>query len=206
MAQVNPRFIDSLKKSNKRFTIILGSGYHKQALQENNILSSWEQLLKSQNNNFEPSSCYPLDFERLITQKITDKNKSARKVETTILSELCFDIKSAERKALNFHKDKYPTSIFNPYFVSDVISLNFDTIALRLCAEKAGINYEKINKKEFFFTNNTSLARDVLCYEIPFDKDGSIRFWFPHGSYLESKNITLGTREYSKRMNTVEKN
>lgn len=83
--------------------------------------------------------------------------------------------------------------------------MNFDTIALELCAEKAGVSIKKIETKVVSFTAKTNSNDLVISYEIPFKNNRCIRFWFPHGNVDNFKNITLGTREYSKRMNTIER-
>lgn len=138
---IHPKFTTLLYNPDKQFTVILGSGFHKQALGQNSILSSWEKLLKQQDNEIELTDCYPLDFEQLIIRRVQNQNKTTEyasyKIEYLISEEICFDIKCAQQKAMKFDKEKYPIGIFNPEYVSDIISLNFDTLALELCAEKA---------------------------------------------------------------------
>lgn len=96
---VNPRFIETLNDPEKRFTLILGSGFHKQALQEESILSSWEKLLKRIDSCFETTKCYSLDFEQLVIRRTQSLHLSqnskgpASKVEEAILNEMCFDLK-----------------------------------------------------------------------------------------------------------------
>lgn len=45
---INPKFKALLKDPTIKFTIILGSGFHRQALGASSILSNWEKLLKDQ--------------------------------------------------------------------------------------------------------------------------------------------------------------
>lgn len=204
---INPKVINLFRKKNAKFTLILGSGFHKQALGQNTILSSWEKLLKQQDNAIELTDCYPLDFEQLIIrrtqiQQLTNE-KASHQIENLISEEICFDLKCAQQKALKFDKEKYPVGIFNPEYVSDVVSLNFDTLALELCAERAGV--EITSSEPIPFSYNGKKLKQVFYYEVKFSNNQSIRFWFPHGSILDKAKVTLGSRNYSLRLSTVEK-
>ena len=44
----------------------------------------------------------------------------------------------------------------------------------------------------------------ILKYRI-FKNEDKIRFWYPHGSIHDKDPITLGTREYAKRFQTIER-
>jgi hypothetical protein len=206
MANVNPRFIETLKNPENRFTLILGSGFHKQALKEESILSSWEKLLKHQNKNIVLTDCYPLDFEQLIINRTQNQDfvneQTSHKIEDLISKEICFDLKCAQQRAMNFNKEKYPSEIFNPDIISDIISLNFDSIGLELCAEKAGVDISLLEPKQFSYKGKD--VKSVYYYEVKFSENRSIRFWFPHGTILGDSKITLGTRNYSLKLATVE--
>lgn len=203
---LNPKFNTLLTESNTKLTIILGSGFHKQALGQNTILSSWVKLLKQQDNAIELTDCYPLDFEQLIIrrtqiQQITNE-KASHQIENLISEEICFDLKCAQQKALKFDKEKYPVGIFNPEYVSDIVSLNFDTIALELCAERAGVEITSLEPIPFSYKGKK--LKGVSFYEVKFSNTQSIRFWFPHGSILDEAKITLGTRNYAMRLQNLE--
>ena len=204
---INPKFKELLDNESLKFTIILGSGFHRQALGENSILSSWEKLLKQQDNAIELTDCYPLDFEQLIIRRVQNQNKitdyASHKIECLITEEICFDIKCAQQKAMKFDKEKYPIGIFNPEYVSDIISLNFDTLALELCAEKAGVEITTLEPIQFSYKGKK--LEGVFYYEVKFSYTQSIRFWFPHGSILDEAKITLGTRKYAMRIQNLEK-
>jgi hypothetical protein len=204
---LNPKIKTLFKQKKTKFTLILGSGFHKQALGQNSILSSWEKLLKQQDNTIELTNCYPLDFEQLIIhrtqiQKISTE-KASHQIENLISEEICFDLKCAQQKALKFDKEKYTVGIFNPEYVSDIISLNFDTLALELCAERAGVEITSLEPIPFSYKGKK--LEQVFYFEVKFSNTESIRFWFPHGSILDNSKVTLGTRNYAMRLAIVEK-
>jgi hypothetical protein len=205
---INTEFEKLLKTEGLLFTVILGSGFHRQALGENSILSNWKKLLKDQDPNLNLTSFYPLDYEQLIIQRTGKeqdqklKDKPASEIEKRISDEICHDLKSAQEKVLKFNKHCYPSSIFNPQKVTDIISLNFDTTAEFLCSELAGIKNATQQYAHFESTDSGKFTKPY--WEVQFKNSGSIRFWYPHGSIHEKDKITLGTREYSKRLSTIE--
>jgi hypothetical protein len=204
---INPKVTTLLSQKDIKFTLILGSGFHKQAIGQNSILSSWEKLLKQQDSAIELTDCYPLDFEQLIIRRAQNQNQiseyASHKIEYLISEEICFDLKCAQQKALKFDKEKYPVGIFNPEYVSDIVSLNFDSLALELCAEKAGVEITSLEPMPFSYKGKK--LEGVFYYEVKFSNTQSIRFWFPHGSILDEAKITLGTRNYAMRLATIEK-
>lgn len=109
-----------------QFTIILGSGFHRQVLGSNSILSNWEKLLNDQDPMLDLTGGYPLDFEQLVvrcTENEKDEKsnkKEASEIEKLISNEICFDLKCTQTKALKFKKPCYPIGVFNPSKVSDV--------------------------------------------------------------------------------------
>lgn len=205
----NPKFKALLKDPSVEFTIILGSGFHRQALGSNSILSNWEKLLNQYDSDLKLTGFYPLDYEQLVVRRTGKQenedalNKAASEMEKSISEEICFDLSCAQNKALKFSKKKYPKGIFNPKKVSDVISLNFDTTAEIICCELAKIKEPICNHSKFPSTNNADLK--IPYWEVSFPENESIRFWHPHGSMNDKDSITLGIREYSKRFETIER-
>jgi hypothetical protein len=206
---MNKEFELLLKDPEVKFTIILGSGFHRQAVGGNSILSNWEKLLKDQDPELTLTGFYPLDFEQLIIRRTGNqkdeksREKAAGEMEKRISEEICFDLKCAQEKALKFNKKCYPTSIFNPKKVSDVVSLNFDTTAETLCCEEARQEASDLKYSAFKSEKNEELK--IPYREVEFKKDEKIRFWYPHGTVHDKETITLGTREYSKRFQTIER-
>lgn len=206
---VNPKFKALLKEPNVKLTIILGSGFHRQALGGNSILSNWEKLLKDQDPELPLTDFYPLDFEQLIVRRTgkqkdeESRQKAAYEMEKRISEEICFDLKCAQEKALKFNKKRYPTGIFNPKKVLDIVSLNFDTTAETLCFKLAKQKSSEPKFSEFKSEKNEDF--NLPYWEVEFKKNEKIRFWYPHGSIHDDKKITLGTREYAKRFQTIER-
>lgn len=208
-SKTNPKFGFLLNDPNVKFTIILGSGFHRQALGFNSILSNWEKLLKDQDSGLNLTDFYPLDFEQLVVRRTGNqkdekaREKAAHEIEKSISDEICFDLKCAQEKALKFYKKCYPAGIFNPIKVSDVISLNFDTTAEEICR---GLAKQKIPVCiPTTFTSEQKNKLEIPCREVEFKEKNKIRFWYPHGSIHDSDKITLGTREYAKRFETIER-
>lgn len=206
---INPKFKALLKDPTIKFTIILGSGFHRQALGASSILSNWEKLLKDQDSDLTLTGFYPLDFEQLIVRRTgnqkdeASRQKAAGEMEKRISEEICFDLQCAQEKALKFNKKRYPIGIFNPKKVSDVVSLNFDTTAETLCFKEAKLKESEGKHSEF--ESQESGNFEIPYWEVGFKKEEKIRFWYPHGSIHDKDPITLGTREYAKRFQTIER-
>lgn len=205
----NPKFEALLKNPEIKFTIILGSGFHRQALGNNSILSNWEKLLNQYDLDLKLTGFYPLDYEQLVVRRTGKQeneealNKAAIEIEKSISEEIRFDLLCAQNKALKLCKKKYPKGILNSKKVSDVISLNFDTTAEIICCELANTKEPIFNYSKFPSTNNKDF--EIPFCEVSFSENGSIRFWHPHGSMNDKENLTLGIREYTKRIQTVER-
>jgi hypothetical protein len=206
---LNSKLINILNENNCRCTIILGSGFHIQALGEDSILGSWPKLLKNQDNSIQLTNCYPLDFEQLVMRSANNEGrnsnteKSAQENENLISDEICSELKSAQYNALQYSKHKYPIGFLNPDYVSDVISLNFDTTALELCAEIANFEIDYSQFKKYSSSKHDDI--EIPFYEVIFPTRKSIRFWFPHGSTIKNNPITLGTRAYATKLNLLER-
>ncbi len=165
--------------------------------------------MKDQDPSLNLTGFYPLDFEQLVVRQTGNqihektREKAAYEIEKRISDEICFDLKCAQEKALKFKKRCYPIGIFNASKVSDIVSLNFDTTAAEICrgiAKQRKIIYDPAN---FISEQNEKL--EIPCWEVRFNKTEKIRFWYPHGSVLDKDKITLGTREYAKRFQTIER-
>jgi hypothetical protein len=136
---INKTFEELFKDTTIKFTIILGSGYHREAVGNNSILSNWELLLKSIDPKIRTTKFYPLDYEQIIINEslksldLDSEGKNSSGIEERVSKILCHDLKCAQKKSVDFYKEKYPIQIFNPEKISDVISLNFDTLAEELC-------------------------------------------------------------------------
>lgn len=202
MSTIKMDFIEYFKKKEQaKFVIILGSGFHQQALPENekNSLSSWTFLLSKLNNNIEPSFSYTLDFELMISKKSNEQNvKKAYEIEKELLIKICDEIKQTQEDVIKSNHLVYPVDIFQPNFVSDVISLNFDLLPeYMLNHEKPKIEVieEKKTIKEKYSKRLESTRHSNI---------NGINFWHPHGEISEPNSILLGIRKYGSRINEVE--
>lgn len=108
---------------------------------------------------------------------------------------------------LNYYKETYPLTIFNPQYVSDIISLNFDTVAEELCLDQISPNKRLKESKKSVFKSKSKPDLTIEYTEITSDSQESIRFWYPHGfiSSKVNKGIKLGIREYSKSIINIER-
>lgn len=202
---INQNFKDLLDAPTIKFTIILGSGFHRNAIGGDSILSSWDKLLKELNPSAELTGQYHLDFEKIIqSKKITCED--SHKTEERLIKCVQKLIKEAQDKVLEDHANCYPLGIFNPDKVSDVISLNFDELPELLIEKKAGVQDGKlVNNSSFSLQKdeNKKVSKTSYVYlstrhqEIHFDGRGSIRFWHPHGHVDDEKSIVLGLHRYA---------
>lgn len=208
---INKSFEELFKNTASKFTIILGSGYHRQALGNYSILSNWGLLLKSIDPKIRPTNFYPLDFEQIIINEslksldLDSEGEDSSQIEERVSKILCHDIKCAQKKSVDFYKEKYPIQIFNPEKISDVISLNFDTLAEELCCTIFSCNAIPAEKKTSKFDSSKNEEIEIPYWEVKSSELKSIRFWYPHGSTHDPSLLKLGTREYSKCLSQVER-
>lgn len=200
--------IEQYKNENQKLTIIIGSGFHSQGIGNGSILSNWGNLLSKVTHNNSLSGKYTLDFEQIIVnitrnQNVSDE-KQAHIIEKNELINIANFLKEEQEWVLKQRDSFNYPDIFNPKYVSDVISLNFDNIAEELCNFKYG-NGEKVkflNESSFkdkYSEKSKSTIYQRTSHRKITDKQGNeIRFWYPHGTILKPDSITLGINRYSK--------
>lgn len=200
--------LEKYKNENQKLTIILGSGFHSQGLGSNSILSNWGNLLSKLTDNNSLSGKYTLDFEQIIVditrnQKVTNE-KQAYIIEKNELINIANFIKQEQEWVLKQRDSFNYPDIFNPKYVSDVISLNFDHIAEELCNLNYGNGKEVKSFNDSSFNkilpeNSKSSIYQRTSYRKITDKlENEIRFWYPHGTILKPDSITLGINRYAK--------
>jgi hypothetical protein len=81
--------------------------------------------------------------------------------------------------------------------------LNFDITAEELCCKEAKQKEFKLEYSKFESKENSNF--EIPYWEVGFKNEDKIRFWYPHGSIHDNGKITLGTREYAKRFQTIER-
>lgn len=190
-------FKESIIGKGIKFTIVLGSGFHKQAYENrgdfNNALTCWCCLLKELKPNVELSKNYILDFETIVIKDTNGQDiDNAKKIEKLLLIEIKKILLEQQEKSLLL-KAKHPLGIFNSSFVSDVISLNFDIIPELL------INKNKNSKIEFIKNSKGKVYQSTRHREI-----NGIKYWHPHGDIKYIDSIILGARKYGNQIRNVE--
>ncbi|MEY4605030.1 MAG: hypothetical protein RIT43_2322 [Bacteroidota bacterium] len=207
---INFEFEQSLKDPVVKFTIILGSGFHRNAIGGDSILSSWEKLLCKLSPGGNLTGQYHLDFEKIIQSKKIACEDSHVTEERLIACVQKLIKEEQERVLKECEQQSYPIGIFNPDKVSDVISLNFDEVPELLLSMKKRVkegNY--CNDSSFAKAKNPDKKVSKTSYtylstrhkKIQFDSGESIRFWHPHGEIEENKSIVLGLHRYSQMVN-----
>jgi hypothetical protein len=204
---INKEFLKLLEDPKVRFTVILGSGFHRQALGGNSVLSNWEALLGKLTNTNKLTNNYILDFEEIVLRQCAHQEpenaKKAFEIEKKELGLLVKAIQNEQDWVLSQEQRfKYP-DIFQSDKISDVISLNFDTIAEKICFP--GSKKTTLQNSSSFALKNTKgklsdsfMTQVTSCQKLVNSSNHPIRFWHPHGSINNPKHIVLGVAKYSK--------
>lgn len=197
------------KRIKEKFVIVLGSGFHHFISKQKTVLNDWNCLLELLKDDFASSGNYLLDFEKLLDEKklpITNSKKAmASEKEEKLLKVIASKIKNVQSVVLKNKGEKYPSFIFNATYVSDIICLNFDTIAEEVC--KRSYKPESIKKG---FVKITDASEDSLVHlttkytEFCYSKENKIKFWHPHGSILKPTSIILSARKYAQHIGVIE--
>lgn len=199
------------KRIKEKFVIVLGSGFHHCASKQKTVLNDWNYLIQFLKNDFKRSGNYLLDFEKIIDgYKLpiskNQKNIMASEKENKLLKKIASEIKNVQDYVLKNKSEMYPTYIFNPNYVSDIICLNFDTIAEEIC--QRSYKPESIKKG---FVKITDAGEETLVHlttkytEFNYSENKKIRFWHPHGSILKPTSIILSARMYAQHIGTIER-
>lgn len=200
---INQKFNILFNNPNVQFTIILGSGFHRQFIGQDSILSSWEQLLNKLSPDLKLTGDYHLDFEKIIHSKKIQCEDSS-KTEDRLLKCVKELLQKEQKRVLKDCKNCYPLWLFNPKYISDVVSLNFDEIPELLLKNRKGVKLgEFINKSSFNVGSKESYSYLATRHKtVDFGNDGKINFWHPHGVNQNKKSIILGLHKYSHMLET----
>ena len=192
------------KNAGIKFTIVLGSGFHIQK-NSNTILSSWELILKKMDPKFISQGNYLLDFEQMILSKKSSLQSSD--VEKLKLSQVAKCLKKVQKNIDLEKLNQYPIEIFNPDIISDIVILNFDEVAEKICKEVlkckiSSIQYVEIEEK---LKSEAKIHQTTRFKEVIFPNKGIIRFWHPHGSIAKSSEMILSARSYAMHIANIER-
>jgi hypothetical protein len=201
--KINKNFEQLLNTPGVKFTFILGSGFHCNAIGGDSILSSWEKLLKELSPAAKLTGEYHLDFEKIIQSK---KSTCEDSYETEKRLIKCVQklIKEEQEKVLNECSHCYPLGIFNPEKVSDVISLNFDEVPEKLLNKDKGAKIGKYSNDSSFSSSSKKSYRYLTTRSkvLNFGEKDNITFWHPHG-IVSNQGIILGAHRYANMLKTV---
>jgi hypothetical protein len=190
--------------SARKFTLVLGSGFHKQAIGNSFCLSNWDQLLLQLGSKSYFNKNYILQFEELILDRAKKENDvPAHMLEAKLLADVQ-DILKNESLELDFCSYDNLKFLFNTDLVSDIISLNYDSVAEKICT--AELNHQKKvewENKNSCAENLSSKSKARIKWTTDYRSIGntgekSIRFWYPHGNIRRKNSIVLGIHKYSQ--------
>jgi hypothetical protein len=202
---------EAKSRTKNKFVIVLGSGFHKIISEPHELLSDWSYLLKVIKPTFESTGNYLLDFEKILIERngsdsLKQKVLMASEKEKELLKVISTKINEAQKEVLSNSINSYPPFIFNPDFVSDVICLNFDTIAEEVCR----YNYKPESIKRGFVKLSNDIEQSLLHLttrytEFSFSGNRKLRFWHPHGSITKPTSIILSARKYAQHIGVIER-
>lgn len=199
----NEKFEKLVKDPKLKFTIILGSGFHRNAIGSESILSSWEKLLIELSPGNELTGQYHLDFEKIIqSKKLTCEH--SYETEKRLIKCVQKLINEEQERVLKECDHCYPLGIFNPEKVSDVISLNFDEVPEKLLNKHKGAKIgEYSNDSSFSPSSKKSYLYLTTRFKtLSFREKDKITFWHPHG-IVSNQGIILGAHRYANMLKTV---
>lgn len=194
-------------KNSRRFTLVLGSGFHKAAIGNGLCLSNWDLLLLKLGSKSCSSKNYILQFEELILEQATSGDTPAHKLEEKLLTDV-ETILASEAKQIEISAYDNLKFLFDSDLVSDVISLNYDSVAEKICKKQINGTGKVIwqNANTDLKEDSRSLQKRTTDYrKIANNAGSSFRFWYPHGSLIRKDSIVLSVNKYSQLLVSVDK-
>jgi hypothetical protein len=159
-------------------------------------------LLKKIYHKFKSKGNYLLDFEQIILNEVS--TSKASDVEKRKLSLVAKCLREEQEK---LDLNRYPIEIFNPDIISDIIILNFDEVAEKICKEVlkckiSSIQYVEIDEK---LKSGAKIHQTTRFSIVTFPNKGTIRIWHPHGSIAKSSEMILSARSYATHIANIER-
>lgn len=188
----------------RKFTLVLGSGFHKAAIGNSLCLSNWDQLLLQLGSKSCLNKNYILQFEELILDRAKKETDApAHMLEAKLLADVK-DILKNESLELDFCAYDNLKFLFNTDLVSDIISLNYDSVAEKICTKE--LNHQtkvEWENKNSCAENLSPKSKARIKWTTDYRSIGntgekSIRFWYPHGNIHRKNSIVLGIHKYSQ--------
>lgn len=189
---------------NNKFSIIVGSGFHLNIIKEYNPLTCWKCLLSSLPNSRLISSNNLLAFEEIIQENTKIQGeKNCDKIEKNLLKNISTKISQLQTFYINQKFEEYSNvvSLINPNFISDVISLNFDTTIETIFRKIHNIKRTRLVSGVKPSIKKYGHTFVYFEYKI---ENNIIRFWYPHGSIDKPTSLILSNRSYSNYLSVIE--
>lgn len=194
-------FKSKILNGTEKFSVIIGSGIHFNVIKEFNCLTCWRCLLSSTSNKPLISSNNLIAFEEIIQENTkTQNNKDCNKIENELLMKISSKISNLQDTYIN-HDYSNVLNVFNPNYISDVISLNFDTTIETKFREKHKL---KRNRRVSNVKSSIKKFSHTFVYYEYILNENKIRFWYPHGSINKPKSLILSNRSYSNYLSVIE--
>lgn len=198
-------FEEKIISGKEKFTLVIGSGFHKKCNNPKVLLYSWAELFKCMNYPFDLGGNYILDFERWIRCK--SKNNQANQTEKELLKSIAGRIKQEQNDLSDKDLASYPIELFNPKFVSDIIILNFDEVVEQLLKK-----FKKCKSSKFKYVEietekkkNAKVHQTTRFREAIFPDGQRIRLWHPHGYVSRYESMILSVNNYANHVTNVER-
>lgn len=195
-------FKNKILNGQEKFSVIIGSGIHFEVIKQFNCLTSWRCLLSSISDKPLVSSNNLIAFEEIIQEKTKTQNKKdCNKIENEFLTKISSKISKLQKNHIKTYDYSKILEVFNPKYISDIISLNFDTTIETLFKEK----YNLITKRGVFSYQSPIKKYNHTFVYFEYElNDYKIRFWYPHGSIKKPTSLILSNRSYSNYLSVIE--
>lgn len=195
-------FRTALSVENNRYALVLGAGFNASCVGENSILASWRTLMgRVLGRDIEDASPTHAFERHLLREGISG---SAAQRERVILKEIRNHLVWETERVLQSSTSSIPAFLFDPSWVSDILTLNFDDLVERYCRTRlrARVSAWRVPKG---FEGRQPFDRDSVRYRVlTFPDGGRIRVWHLHGSVSRPAGLQLGIRHYALRTALVE--
>ncbi|RVU25569.1 hypothetical protein EOJ36_03895 [Sandaracinomonas limnophila] len=210
---MNVKFNHYWNTEKLKFTLLIGSGFHKEFLSNLNPkdsdfykLKDWQCLIDYIKNlnkvEFRTSNNFLIDFEQIITFSSNTQSKQGHELEKNLTEDLSKElVRLSKIVETNYNSDIL--KIFNPNLISDVINLNFDTILEEKYASTFNIKFSK--KTTTDYNKKGSLFKKIYSKSnFRYRELNGIKFWHPHGDVYHNKSLILSTRKYGNQLSSIE--
>lgn len=184
-----------------KYCIVVGSGFNVGICGAESILSSWRALMGRVLGR-DPGDGSPAHaFERHLLRGVSTVPVALR--ERKILKEVRNHILWETERVLKT-SSSFPAFLFDPAWVSDIITLNFDDLVERYCRTElhARVSAWRVPKG---FEGRQAFDKESVSYrELVFPGGGRIRVWHLHGSVSRPGGIQLCIGRFAGKSGLIE--